>query len=341
VEGLQRQIRELSKETLQAVEQRDKAFLRVRDLEEQLSSRSLMPSRSLLPSVETLEHAPQEAFKCSEGDAEEDSSAVIAAMRARIVELETALVYAHERANTQEASGGYGEGKTGRGGADALSAGQERTWWEGEVRQKVEEVVRGLLGFAVAAREAEDEVWKLLDLVALEGAKMKEELVQTKENANAEAAQLNAEILSLKNMCAEQEEQVQALLELNPDFEDSLARLSARGAGEEGRGGEGGLESSTHELAHWRHHELPHWRYTHPPGGAGEEGREGEEGGAENGHGSDWSPKVNGSVHAASSSLDLSSVATPEPAAMNKVREGRSGQAQGSKRGKKKGAHLA
>jgi len=50
---------------------------------------------------------------------------------------------------------------------------------------------------------------------------------------------------------------------------------------------------------------------------------------------------VNGSVHAASSSLDLSSVATPEPAAMNKVREGRSGQAQGSKRGRKKGAHLA
>jgi len=37
----------------------------------------------------------------------------------------------------------------------------------------------------------------------------------------------------------------------------------------------------------------------------------------------------------------LSSVAAPEPAAMNKVREGRSGQAQGSKRGKKKGAHLA
>ena len=68
----------------------------------------------------------------------------------------------------------------------------------------MEEVVRGLLGFAVAAREAEDEVWKLLDLVALEGAKMKEELVQTKENANAEAALLNAEILSLQNMCAEQ-----------------------------------------------------------------------------------------------------------------------------------------
>ena len=36
------------------------------------------------------------------------------------------------------------------------------------------------------------------------GAKMKEELVQTKENANAEAALLNAQILSLQNMCAEQ-----------------------------------------------------------------------------------------------------------------------------------------
>ena len=33
----------------------------------------------------------------------------------------------------------------------------------------MEEVVRGLLGFAVAAWEAEDEVWKLLDLVALGG----------------------------------------------------------------------------------------------------------------------------------------------------------------------------
>jgi hypothetical protein len=42
-----------------------------------------------------------------------------------------------------------------------------------------------------------------------------------------------------------------------------------------------------------------------------EDGREGEEGAVENGHGSDWSPKVNGSVHAASSSLDVSSVATP------------------------------
>ncbi len=231
VEGLQRQIREPSKEILQAVEQRDKAFLRIRDLEEQLFSRSHMPSRSLVPCVETLEHAPQEAFKCPEGDAEEDSSAVIAAMRARIVELETALVYAHERANTHEASGGDGVGKTGRGGADAPSVGQERTWWEREVRQKVEEVVRALLGFAVVAREAEDEVWKFLDLVALQGAKMKEELVQTKENANAESALLNAEILSLQNMCAEQEEQVQALLELNPDFEDCLARLSARGGG--------------------------------------------------------------------------------------------------------------
>ena len=74
-------------------------------------------------------------------------------------------------------------------------------------------------------------------------------------------------------------------------------------------------------------------------GGASEEGRGGKEGGAENGHWSDCSPQVNGAVHTASSSLDLSSVATPE--AMHKVKEGRSGQTQSSKRGKKKGAHLA
>ena len=115
-------------------------------------------------------------------------------------------------------------------GGDALLAWQERTWWEREVRQKVEEVVRGLLGFAVAAWEAEDEVWKLLDLVALEGAKMKEELVQTKENANAEAALLNAQKLSLQNMCAEQEEQVQALLELDPDF-GLLGKVDRSGGG--------------------------------------------------------------------------------------------------------------
>jgi predicted GNAT family acetyltransferase len=36
---------------------------------------------------------------------------------------------------------------------------------------------------------------------------MEEELVQTKENAKAEAAQLNAEILSLQIMCAGLEEQ--------------------------------------------------------------------------------------------------------------------------------------
>jgi hypothetical protein len=197
VEGLQRQIRELSKRLVQAVDQRDQALLRIRDLEEQM------------PSVQPLELAAQEAFKSSEGDAEEDFFAVIAAMRARVVELETALLYAHERANTHEASGRDGEGKKGRQGVDALSAGrkQERTWWEREVRQKVEEVVRGLLGVAVAAREAEDEVWKFLDLVALEGEKMEEELVQTKENAKAEAAKLNAEILSLQIMCAGLEEQ--------------------------------------------------------------------------------------------------------------------------------------
>jgi hypothetical protein len=59
---------------------------------------------------------------------------------------------------------------------------------------------------------------------------MKEELVQTKENANAEAALLNAQKLSLQNMCAEQEEQVQALLELDPDF-GLLGKVDRSGGG--------------------------------------------------------------------------------------------------------------
>jgi hypothetical protein len=99
------------------------------------------------------------------GDREgaQEEGAVVAVLRARIGELEAALVLC--------GGGGDVKGREGKEEADAVAVAagreQERTGREGresqrererEVRQQVEEMVSGLLGVADVAREAENEV---------------------------------------------------------------------------------------------------------------------------------------------------------------------------------------
>ena len=46
-------------------------------------------------------------------------------------------------------------------------------------------------------------MWGLIELLALQGEKVEEELVQTKDRAKGEEAKLNAEITSLRVQCSE------------------------------------------------------------------------------------------------------------------------------------------
>ena len=112
-----------------------------------------------------------EAFVVA-GDREgaQEERAEVAALRARIAELEAAVAVC--------GGGGRERGHEGKEEAYALAAGREqaRTGQEGrerergrerEVRQQVEEVVSGLLGVTEVAREAENEVRVLIELFFL------------------------------------------------------------------------------------------------------------------------------------------------------------------------------